>query len=429
MTRKNISPGVNLNIIKSDKFKTNYMSVCFVVPLEKENIHLTSLFLKVLARGCKKYPDMAKISQRLEYLYASGINPIFMKRAQTVVVGFSADFIKDSFVPGDKGLLEDVSNLLFDILFDPVTECDVFKKEYVESEKNDLVNIINAKINNKAAYAKDRCTEIMFDGHPYGYAEYGKAEDVKKITSKELYDRYREIIENSPCEVFFNGQCDEDELCKVVGDRIPKGNRKAEFPGREFLSEKPFTVKEAEEEMPVAQGKLVMGFRIGGVNVCSEDSVAFSIFNEIFGGSPSSKLFMNVREAMSLCYYCRAMPDQYMSVMFVSAGIETENKDKAKNAILEQLALVKKGEFTDEDISDAKNSLRNSYKEIDDSAHAICMWYLSRLLMGRYDTPENVLEKIMDVSKAEILKAAEKVTLDTVFFIKGTGMAAVSEEE
>ena len=428
MTRKNISKGVNLNIIKSDKFKTNYMSVCFVLPIEKENIHLTSLLPKVLARGCKKYPDMAKISERLEYLYASGINPVFIKRAQTVVVGFSADFIRDSFVPGDKGLLEDVSDLLFGLIFDALAEDGAFKSEYVESEKIDLINIINAKINNKAAYAKDKCTEAMFEGHPYGLSEYGKAEDVKNITPEALYKRYEEIINGAPLEIFFNGECDEDALCGIIKKYVPETDRNTEFPGREFLIGKPERVTELEEEMPVAQGKLVMGLRIGGININTEDSAAFSVFNELFGGSPSSKLFMNVREAMSLCYYCRSMPDQYMSTMFISSGIETENKEKAKTAILEQLDAVKNGDFTEEDIEDAKRSMKNSYKELDDSQSALCAWFLSRLLMGSTGNPDEVVEKILNVTKDEIVKAANKVELDTVYFIKGTGNEEGDEE-
>lgn len=428
MTRKNIYNGVNLNVINSDKFKTNYMSVCFVLPLEKESIHFNSLLPKVLARGSEKYPDMAKISERLEYLYASGINPVFIKRAQTVVIGFSADFIKDSFVPGDKGLLSDVADLLFGIIFNPLIVDGAFKKEYVESEKTDLVNIINAKINNKAAYAKEKCTEAMFGDHPYGISEYGRAEDVKNITPDALYETYKKVVNNAPIEIFFNGECDDDALCGIIKKYIPESVRSTEYPGREFLTGKPDFVKELEEEMPVAQGKLVMGLRIGGININSEDSAAFSIFNELFGGSPSSKLFMNVREAMSLCYYCRSMPDQYMSTMFISSGIETENKEKAKNAILDQLDAVKKGDFTEEDIDDAKRSMKNSYKELDDSASALCMWYLSRLLMGSEGTPDEVVESLMKVTKDEIVKAANKVELDTVYFIKGTGNGEGDED-
>ena len=380
-------------------------------------------------RGCKAYPDMAAISEQLEYLYASDIASVYVKRAESLIVGFAADFVKDVFLPDkNENLLNSVSELLFDLLFDPLTENGAFRESYVEGEKNDLVNAIGAKINNKAAYAKERCTEIMFGARPYGLSELGTTEEVRAATSKHIYERYRQIVETAPIEVFFNGECDADALSEIVKSRIPaSAHRNTSFPTRTFLDGEPDEVTEVTDEMPVAQGKLVMGLRMSGVNVNSDDAAAFNVFNEIFGGSANSKLFMNVREAMSLCYYCRSMPDMFMSAMFISSGIEPENRDKAMTAILAQLDAMKNGDFSDEDIADAKRSLCNAYKELDDSASALCLWYLSRIIFGNSGTPEDTMKNIEAVTAAEIRAAAAKVSLDSVYFIKGTG--TVCEEE
>lgn len=429
MQRCKLSEGIHLNLLPSEKFKTNFLSVCFVVPLEKENAHLTALVPKVLSRGCKAYPDMAAISERLEYLYASDISAVYVKRAESLIVGFSADFVKDAFLP-EKGenLLNSVSALLFDILFDPLIENGAFRESYVAGEKADLINAIGAKINNKAAYAKERCTEIMFGARPYGISELGTAEEVRTATSKQIYERYKQLVETAPIEIFFNGECNAEELSALVKSRIPVGaHRKTSFPTRAFLDGEPDEVTEVTDEMPVAQGKLVMGLRMSGVNVNSADAAAFNVFNEIFGGSANSKLFMNVREAMSLCYYCRSMPDMFMSALFISSGIEPENREKAKKAILEQLDAMKAGDFSDDDIAEAKLSLCNAYKELDDSASALCLWYLSRVIFGNDGTPEDTMEKIRAVTADEIRAAAEKVSLDTVYFIKGTGKSNSEE--
>ncbi len=429
MQRCKLSEGIHLNLLPSEKFKTNFLSVCFVVPLEKENAHLTALVPKVLSRGCKAYPDMAAISERLEYLYASDISAVYVKRAESLIVGFSADFVKDAFLP-EKGenLLNSVSALLFDILFDPLIENGAFRESYVAGEKADLINAIGAKINNKAAYAKERCTEIMFGARPYGISELGTAEEVRTATSKQIYERYKQLVETAPIEIFFNGECNAEELSALVKSRIPVGaHRKTSFPTRAFLDGDPDEVTEVTDEMPVAQGKLVMGLRMSGVNVNSADAAAFNVFNEIFGGSANSKLFMNVREAMSLCYYCRSMPDMFMSALFISSGIEPENREKAKKAILEQLDAMKAGDFSDDDIAEAKLSLCNAYKELDDSASALCLWYLSRVIFGNDGTPEDTMEKIRAVTADEIRAAAEKVSLDTVYFIKGTGKSNSEE--
>ena len=429
MQRCKLSEGVHLNLLPSEKFKTNFLSVCFVVPLEKENAHLTALVPKVLSRGCKAYPDMAAISERLEYLYASDISAVYVKRAESLMVGFSADFVKDAFLPDkEENLLNSVSTLLFDILFDPLIENGAFRESYVAGEKADLINAIGAKINNKAAYAKERCTEIMFGARPYGISELGTAEEVRTATSKQIYERYKQLVETAPIEIFFNGECNAEELSALVKSRIPVGaHRNTSFPTRAFLDGDPDEVTEVTDEMPVAQGKLVMGLRMSGVNVNSADAAAFNVFNEMFGGSANSKLFMNVREAMSLCYYCRSMPDMFMSALFISSGIEPENREKAKNAILEQLDAMKAGDFSDDDIAEAKLSLCNAYKELDDSASALCLWYLSRVIFGNDGTPEDTMEKIRAVTADEIRAAAEKVSLDTVYFIKGTGKSNSEE--
>ncbi len=424
MRRTEIMPGVNLNTIDSEKFKTNFFSVCFVVPLEKENAHLNALVSKVLLRGCRNYPDIASISKRLEFLYASTISPIYVKRAQSLIIGLSVEFLKDAYLPKGEKLLNDAVKLVFELLFEPLVSDGKFKEDYTESEKIDLINTINAKINNKASYAKERCAEVMFGAHPYGLSELGTVEEVKNASARQVYDRYLHIINNAPAEIFFNGECDREYLEGLISSGFPSSkNRLQKFPGREFLDGAPDEITEVTDEMPVAQGKLVMGMRMSGINVCSENAGAFALFNEIFGGSPSSKLFVHVREEMSLCYYCRSMPDMFMSAMFVSAGIETENRDKACDAILAQLDAMKNGEFSEEDISDAKRSLANSYRELDDSAAAKCLWYLSRIIFGSLEEPETVSEKIMNVTAAQITEAANSVSLDSVYFIKGTGLA------
>ncbi len=429
MTRTEISKGVHLNYIESKKLKTNYLSVAFVLPLESEFNHLTALVPKVLMRGCKKYPDMAEISERLEYLYASSLYPVYVKRAQSLIVGFAADFIKDGYINDGTDLTKEVTDLLAEIIFNPLVSDGKFSDEYVEGEKTDLINTIKSVINNKAAYAKEKCTEIMFKGHPYGSSELGTVEEAKLATAKQVYDRYVKMIKTYPIEVSFCGECEFEKLKSIIERIIPANEgRKEDFPTREFLSESADEITEVTESMPVAQGKLVMGFRMDGINVSSEEDAAFRVFNELFGSSPSSKLFMNVREAMSLCYYCKSIPDMYMSVMFVTSGIENENRDKTVDAVMQQLENVKNGDFDENEIDDAKRSLINAYKEIDDNPATLCTWYLSRIIVNNGETPESTVEKIKSVTKEEIISVSQRVSLDTVFFIKGTGANGGGEE-
>ncbi|MBR4979582.1 MAG: insulinase family protein, partial [Clostridia bacterium] len=346
-----------------------------------------------------------------------------------LIVGFAIDFIKDEYINDGTDLLKEATDLLHEIIFKPLVSDGKFSDEYVEGEKTDLINAIKSLINNKAAYAKEKCTEIMFKGHPYGSSEIGTVEEAKLATSKQVYDRYQKIIKSYPVEISFCGECDFDKLTEIFKNIIPASDaRREDFPTREFLSESADEITEVTESMPVAQGKLVMGFRMDGINVSSEEDAAFRVFNELFGSSPSSKLFMNVREAMSLCYYCKSIPDMFMSVMFITSGIENENRDKAVDAILMQLENVKNGDFDVPEIEDAKRGLINAYKEMDDNSAALCNWYLSRVIVNKSDTPESAVERIKAVTKEEIVNVSRRVSLDTVFFIKGTGTNGGGEE-
>ena len=185
---------------------------------------------------------------------------------------------------------------------------------------------------------------------------------------------------------------------------------------------------EITEQMPVSQGKLAIGFRTG-VSVNDEDSTAMTLFNEIFGGSPVSKLFMNVREKLSLCYYCKSVPDAFKGVMFVLSGIESENRDKSLEAILKELKDVQDGKVSAEELEAAKLSILNGYKTIDDNPATLCNWYLARIICGNFLTPEDVAKKIENTTLEQVVAVSKKVKLDTVYFLKGTSSDGEAEEE
>ena len=247
-------------------------------------------------------------------------------------------------------------------------------------------------------------------------------EDIPGISAKESYEFYLDMLSKSRIEVFFNGDGDAQEVSLLFGkvfDTIKNRNPIA-------LCETFVTGKAKEkvlercEEMPVSQGKLAIGFRTGVV-INDKECAALALANEIFGGSPVSKLFMNVREKMSLCYYCKSVPDAYKGVMFVLSGIESENRDKSLNAIMKELQDMKDGNISEEEIQAAKLSLLNGYKTIDDNPSGLCSWYLARIICDNFENPEAVAQRIKNISKEEIVSAVNKVQLDTVYFLKGTG--------
>jgi predicted Zn-dependent peptidase len=420
MKRIKLSDGIYLNIIESDKFKTDYFDINIILPLRRETASFAALLPMVINRGCKKYKTMAEITKRLDYLYSTGFSTRVIKRGEMQIVSFGVDFLRESLLPSGETLFDDVFAALSEIVFKPLIIDGGFKAEYVESEKKNLKDAINALINNKNAYAMKKCHSAMCKGENFAVSENGSVEEVEKINGKNLYEFYKNLLANSKIELFYTGKCEENKLVESAKEllsgieRKPVLNTKTE----KFIKTRN-EVLEIVEEMEVAQGKLIMGFSTDRT-LSDADYTSYLVFNNLFGGSPTSKLFENVREKMSLCYYCRSIPESHKGILTVASGIEVENYEKAKAEILLQLENVKNGMISDEELDSAKKSLINSYRELHDDAANLSFWYLSRLIGGSEKNIDEVICEINSVTKEQIAQCAKTTQLDTVFFLKGT---------
>ncbi len=424
-----ISEGVSLNIIETDKFKTNYLSFNFVTPLCKEKAALYALIPQVLIRGTENYKDLASIKNALDDLYAASIEGRVYRRSDYQVCGITSSWLADKYAIDGTDITGGSLDILEEILFMPYLENGVFADNYVESEKRILIDDIRAMINNKTSYAIRRCQEEMCENEAFGINESGDEESVNRINAKELFDAYKELLSCSRIEIFYVGSCDRQKLIDKITAMFSGCDRKYKELEKPYVKRDVEKVKEITEKCPVTQGKLSLGFRTASV-LGEEDYKALPVFFEMYGNSPVSKLFMNVREKLSLCYYCRAIPEGMKGIMVVTSGIEVANKEKAQNEILAQLDCVKQGDFTDEELELAKKSLKNAYSELDDSPAALEGWYLTRRLAGQSSTPEAVCKEFISVTRDDVIKSANKIKLDTVYFLEGTlkGEADFDEE-
>lgn len=427
--KKKIADGIYLNFINTDKFKTNYLSVNFITRLNKETASLNALLPAVLKRGTVKYPTMADINEQLENLYATGIYSRVYKRGENQIIGFTSHMLENLYTIDDTDILSGTLDMLEQLIFYPVTDNGIFLKSYVDGEKVNLIDNINALINNKNRYAIWRCQEEMCKDEAFGVAETGTVKDVEKITPESLYEQYKCILNESQIEIYYVGQCDIDWLSgKLAG--IFKNINHVDNKLETVVIRSADKIKEITEEQPVTQGKLSIGFRTGSV-LNDGDYHKFVLFNEIYGGSPTSKLFMNVREKLSLCYYCHSIAESLKGIMVVASGIEVANKEVAQAEILLQLENIKNGIITEDEIVSAKNSIINGYRTINDSSSSLEAWYMNRMFAGIVSSPEEAIELIDSVTKADVVEIANKITLDTVYFMKGTltGGGDNNEEE
>jgi len=421
MTRHDISGGAKLTFVPETKFKTNFFQVCFVIDLERAYTTKLNLLGGVLLRATKNYPGIAEINNRLDYLYDMTVSTHCFKRGERLIYSYECDFIRDEFLP-DKGenLLCEAVEMFREILFNPYLVDGAFDTKIIESEKVDLANAIKSVINYKNTYVREKCIEKLCEGERFSISDQGNLEDIDGIDAKSLYEFYNWFIRNATVEIFFSGDADEKYLCNAFGSIFSAVSDRNPAPlGQTYVTgDVKAQVLEVCEEMDVNQGKLALGFRTG-VKVTDEDSVAMALLGEIYGGSPMSKLFMNVREKMSLCYYCRTSIDAYKGIMLVLSGIECENKEKAVSAILKELQDIREGKISDDEFDAAKLSLINSYKTLSDSPSAQGMWFVSRILSGSLLTPSDIVEMLEKTTLSQVVEVSEKIKLDTVYFLKG----------
>ena len=418
---KVIANGVKISYIYTPKFKTNYVSINFISPLSREQVHYNSMLPLVLMRGSSTYPTQIDINKRLQYLYSGDIVARNSGFGEYQIFGFKANMLNKKFAK-DVDIEEETIDLLCDLAFNPLVKDGAFDEAYTEGEKVNLIDTIQAEINEKGRYAIKRLLSEMCKNEVFGISKLGEIEDVKKITAKSLYDAYKKALKEYPIEIYFVGDGDFDSICQKF-EKVFKGIERAPIviPNAKLISEVE-SVKEIVDIENVKQGKLVLGFRTG---YKPEDNKyhLMQLFNEIYGASPTAKLFLNVREKMSLCYYCRSIISQRNGIMLVSSGIEAKNKTIAEKAILEQLDLIKNGDISDEELESAKKSLKNGYMQIYDSAEAMETWVFFRGLCGIVTTPHTECEKVALATKKDVQELASKFKLDTVYLLKGKDSA------
>ncbi len=415
--KETVSKGTELCNITAEGFKSACVTISFVLPLG-EKASLYALVPNVLTRSSEKYPDVTSIEQKLALLYGAELVADITKTGEHQVLKIGVSCIDDRFAFDGESITAGCSELLFELVFKPKLQNGVFCESEVESEKRLLCERLAAEVSDKRVYAKNRCEEIMFSDEAYGIHRLGSVEAINAITPESLYEAYCEILEKAKIAVCVSGKTDYEAVKNLLVKYTNGLNRDVDINKTLFI-EKADEVKYTKETEPVKQGKLVMGFRMGMAD-SNDNYAARRVLVDLFGGSPHSKLFTIVREKMSLCYYCSARMVRAKGVMFVQSGIESYNEEKAKEAILQQLEDIKNGDFSDSSMEASVKALEDSFKSVSDSPEALDSWFMSQCVSGEYKYPEEFIEDFKKVTREDIIKAAQDVTLDTVFMLEGT---------
>lgn len=404
--------GIKFHKITTSKFKTNLVSIFLTTKLEREDITKKALILAILKRGTQNLKTQEEISIKLEELYGAELNCGVDKLGDDHIFKFYIESLNDKYAYKQENILLQSINLLFDIVFNPLVENGQFNEEYFKSEKENLRQKIEAKKDNKSAYAYTRCIETMYKDQPYGLYSYGYAEDLDKITNKELYETYLNIIKNCKIDIFASGDF-TGEIESIIEKNTEKlSAREVEQFYIETEEKTGVIEKVVKEKMDVSQGKLVIG-----LDVLENDKNAISVYNAILGGGANSKLFQNVREKASLAYSAGSMYIKQKRNIIIRSGIEIENYDKALEIIEKQIEDMKQGEFSDKDIQNAKELIIASIKSMQDEQDSEISYCFGRELMRENIDAEEDIRNIEQVTKEQIVKIAKSVQINTIYFL------------
>lgn len=408
-----LSEGVTLMLIPKENYKSANIAVYIKRPLLREEATYNSLLPAVLRSSTMHYPTPMAIAKRLQSLYGSTLGVSADKMGERHVLSFRLGTVADRYLP--EPIFAQGLELLGEVLFSPTVREEGFLPEYLSIEKEILEEDIRSKINDKGRYALERCMEIMCENEPYGISEDGYIEDLEKIDEKNLYAYYRKVLAESPMDIVVAGNFDRDEVFAKVrmmfsAERgeivtIPSESHQA------VAAEKSFV-----ERMAVTQAKLVMGYRTQ-VDLLHKDYYAAVLYSAVLGGGAHSKLFLNVREKHSLCYSIYSALEKFKGILVISAGIEIADYERAKSLIEEQVQDMKEGNISQEELSHAKKHMINGLMSLKDSLYALSDFYYNQSLRDKNVTLDEMAEKIAQVEREDIVRVAENISRDTVYFL------------
>lgn len=419
-----------LHHLPADTFKSAHLQLHFVVPIDNERAAShRALIPAVLRRGCERYPTQTHLSRHLEDLYSADFNTSISRRGDMQIITFDMGMLQQDYIPEGLDILPSLCETLKSILFHPL--CDkktgVFLEEYVESEKKNAIDAIRAQLDNKAYYARIRCIGHMCRNEKYGISEFGTVKEIEAITPVSLYEAYRSLLAEAKIMIYYTGSESFDTVRDTVSSLFVNVRR---IPCSLFETEQnpiKLHVKKIKESAKAKQGKLCLGFRVG-TRIDHPLHSAMSLFLYVFGASPTSKLFANVREKLSLCYSCSARQELTKGILLVTAGIENTKYRRALREIRRQFRFMKAGKITEEELLLSKNILAGQFRSVSDDPQLLVNWYFVRDLSGISETPEEAADAVMRVSLQELCAVASTVRLDTVYFLRGS-LTARKEKE
>lgn len=421
VVQKTLMPGVTLTALRTDKFKSSCLSLTMLTPMDKRTVTANALIPSVLRRGTENHPDAQSLSAALDELYGGALEPRVRQQGNIQCVGFIGSFLDDAFSLDGTPILEPAAALMGELLLKPALESGVFQSDYVAGEGKNLADRIRAQINDKRQYSIKRLTELMCSEEPYGLDKLGFAEEAVSITAEQLWAQYDHLLRTAPIALYYCGSTPVERVEQALTKALSGLPERSDilYPANASEVKPAAEVRYFEDALDVTQGKLALGWRTGGITIKSEEYPALLVLNAVYGGTTTSKLFMNVRERLSLCYFASSLLEKQTGLMVVSSGIEFDKYDQAREEILAQFDACAAGDFTSQELEAGRRAVVSSLTSCMDSQGRLEDYWMAQIAAGLGQKPAEFADAVEQVTADRVVQVAKQMTLDSVYFLKG----------
>ncbi|KZZ82784.1 EF-P 5-aminopentanol modification-associated protein YfmF [Bacillus sp. SJS] len=412
--------GITVHTVKTDKYKTNTLVLKMMAPLKKENVTKRAILPFILQRATERFRTTGELRNHLDELYGASLFADLSKKGENQIITFRMEVANEKFLSEKTPLLEEAISLLSDILLRPLLKGSAFDDGIVKEEIRTLKQRIQAAYDDKMRYSNLRLVQEMCKNEPYALHVNGEKDQADDLTAENVYEYYQQVLKEDKLDLYLIGDFEEAAAGEMVKKYFDFSANTHAYPETEQASKQHVEEKEVIEEEDVKQGKLNIGYRTNCLY--NDDSYfALQVFNGIFGGFSHSKLFINVREKASLAYYAASRVESHKGLLMVMSGIEVGNYDQAVSIIKEQMAAMKNGDFTDDDLNQTKGVIRNQLLETIDTSYGLSEILYQNVAANSERTFDELLDGISHVTKEEVVESASKIELDTIYFLKGKG--------
>lgn len=412
-----LQPGVVLRCYSHNRFKQGCLSVQFLRQMNRKEAPLNALLPALLLRGTEKSPDLRAITLRLDDLYGAAVGTQVRRVGDYQTTGLYCSFIEDAYAFSGDQVLAPMIEFLGELLLCPVLEQGIFRQDYVESETRNLILAMESQLNDKRVYAAARLLEIMCSQDTFGIPRLGEVKEAEKITARSAYDHYRKVLKESGVEIFYVGAAQPETVANLIKPLFAKLDRGyVNLPAQTGFSDPP--TGSHWQTMDVSQGRLCMGF-VTPITLRDREFAAMQVLNVLFGGGMTSKLFLQVREAQSLCYDIGSSYQGSKGIVTVTAGIDFDKEEPVKAQILALLEECQKGQISPEELVAAKQALISQLQGVHDSPGSIEGYYMTGVLSGMNMTPEQYMQAVEKVTAEQVSQVARTLKMHTVYFLKG----------